>query len=111
MPDPKIEAVEGAGQVSAYRGIAYVVFEDLSMGQFGNRIPQFTFEVMRPAQDPDEGDMAQAVTAVSLIPGTGRICAGHNAGALYIGFWGQSQRQYEHAIGQERLCNLDRGAG
>lgn len=71
MPDPKIEAVEGAGLAPAYRGIAYVVFEDLPMAQFGNRIPQFTFEVMRPAQDPNEGDIAQAVTAVSLVPGTG----------------------------------------
>ena len=71
MPDPKIEAVEGAGMTPAYRGIAYVVFEDLALAQFGNRIPQFTFEVMRPAQDTAEGDMAQAVQGVALIPGTG----------------------------------------
>ncbi len=71
MPDPKIEAVEGAGLAPAYRGIAYVMLEDLPMGQFGNRIPQFTFEVMRPAQDADEGDITQAVQAVALIPGTG----------------------------------------
>jgi len=71
MPDPKIEAVEGAGLAPAYRGIAYVMLEDLPMGQFGNRIPQFTFEVLRPAQDTDEGDIAQAVRAVALIPGTG----------------------------------------
>ena len=71
MPDPKIEAVEGAGLVPAYRGIAYVVFEDLPIGQFGNRIPQFTFEVLRPAQDEAEGDIAQSVQAVALIPGTG----------------------------------------
>ncbi|MCF6316003.1 MAG: glycoside hydrolase/phage tail family protein, partial [Marinosulfonomonas sp.] len=71
MPDPKIEAVEGAGLAPAFRGIAYVMLEDLPMGQFGNRIPQFTFEVLRPAQDTDEGDIAQAVRAVALIPGTG----------------------------------------
>ncbi len=71
MPDSKIEAIEGAGHAPAYRGIAYVMFEDLPMGQFGNRIPQFTFEVLRPAQDEDEGDIAQAVSAVALIPGTG----------------------------------------
>jgi len=71
MPDPKIEAVEGAGNAPAYRGIAYVVLEDLPLTQFGNRIPQFTFEVLRPAQDTAEGDIAQAVQAVALIPGTG----------------------------------------
>jgi hypothetical protein len=71
LPDPKIEAVEGVGMTPAFRGIAYVVFEDLPLEKFGNRVPQFTFEVLRPAQDPSEGDIAQSVQAVALIPGTG----------------------------------------
>ena len=29
MPDPLIEAIEGAGNAPAYRGTAYIVFEDL----------------------------------------------------------------------------------
>ena len=73
MPDPKIEAVEGAGNVPAFRGVAYVVFEDLPLGQFGNRVPQFSFEVMRPAK-PTAGtalDLAHGVRGVALIPGTG----------------------------------------
>ena len=56
LPDPKIEAVEGAGMAPAYRGIAYVVIEDLALAPFGNRVPQFTFEVMRPAQGPRADD-------------------------------------------------------
>ena len=48
LPDPKIAAVEGVDNAPAYRGTAYVVLEDLALGQFGNRIPQLTFEVMRP---------------------------------------------------------------
>ncbi|MCT8329218.1 baseplate multidomain protein megatron [Albidovulum sediminis] len=74
LPDPKIEAVEGAGTVPAYRGIAYVVFEDLDITRFGNRVPQFSFEVFRPAQGPGtEGveDLRQRVRGVVLIPGTG----------------------------------------
>lgn len=73
LPDPKIEAVDGAGQVPAYRGLAYVVFEDLMLEPFGNRVPQFSFEVMRPAQGVDErlGGMDRHVRAVALIPGTG----------------------------------------
>lgn len=31
LPDPLIEAIEGAGLVPAYRGTAYVVFEDLPL--------------------------------------------------------------------------------
>ncbi|TMV90120.1 host specificity protein [Thioclava sp. BHET1] len=74
LPDPKIEAVEGAEMAPAYRGIAYVVFEDLDLGQFGNRVPQFTFEVVRAAQGPvldPEPDLTRGVRGVALIPGTG----------------------------------------
>lgn len=73
-PDPKIEAVEGAGNAPAYRGIAYVVIEDLDLTPFGNRVPQFSFEVVRSAQGPFAGQvqtLRQSVKGVALIPGTG----------------------------------------
>lgn len=38
-PDPVIEAYEGAGNAPAYRRLTYVVFEDLQLADFGNRIP------------------------------------------------------------------------
>ena len=72
LPDPKIEAVEGAGLAPAYRGIAYVVIEDLDLGAFGNRVPQLSFEVVRPAQvGHGLTSLSEAVRAVALIPGTG----------------------------------------
>lgn len=74
MPDPRIEAVEGADMAPAYRGIAYVVIEDLDLSRFGNRVPQFSFEVIRPAQGAlAEGmtSLQKAVKGVALIPGTG----------------------------------------
>ena len=49
-----IEAVEGAAP--AYRGCAYVVFEDLPLDPFGNRLPQLSFEVFRPIADPDSAE-------------------------------------------------------
>jgi hypothetical protein len=72
LPDPKIAAVEGMESAPAYRGVAYVVIEDLALGDFGNRVPQFSFEVIRPAQpDGGLGDIAGCVQAVALMPGTG----------------------------------------
>ncbi len=74
LPDPRIEAVEGAGSVPAYRGTAYVVIEDLQLGAYGNRVPQFTFEVMRPSQPGQPGaedDPAHAIKGVALLPGSG----------------------------------------
>ncbi|WP_425045440.1 baseplate multidomain protein megatron [Primorskyibacter sp. S87] len=74
MPDPLIEAVEGEGQVPAYRGTAYVVLENLPLEQFGNRIPQFSFEVVRHEQ-PDAPSFADSVPelvrGVAMVPGTG----------------------------------------
>ena len=71
LPDPLIEAVEGFGNVPAFRGLAYVVIEDLPLAEFGNRLPQFNFEVERPlaARDPDA--LENLIEAVTLIPGSG----------------------------------------
>lgn len=47
MPDPAMEAEDGANNTPAYRGLAYVLFEDLQLEKFGNRIPQqVEFEVV-----------------------------------------------------------------
>ena len=62
MPDPLIVAKDG--DVPAYRGLAYVVFERLPLANFGNRIPQLSFEVLRPV-----GRLERMVRAVTLIPG------------------------------------------
>ena len=62
-PDPLIVAKEG--DAPAYRGLAYVVFERLPLENFGNRIPQLSFEVVRPV-----GQLETMVRAVTLIPGT-----------------------------------------
>ena len=69
LPDPKLEAVEGTGAVPAYRGTAYVVIEDLDLSRFGNRVPQFSFEVTRP--ELAEDDVPALVQGVSMMPGSG----------------------------------------
>jgi hypothetical protein len=43
--DSIMEAVEGVGNVPAYRGMAYIVFQDMYLGDFGNRPPNLNFEV------------------------------------------------------------------
>ncbi|NNU81916.1 host specificity protein [Halovulum dunhuangense] len=70
LPDPLIAAAFADGQAPAYRGTAYVVIENLGLGPFGNRIPQFGFEVMRAAGDAPQ-EPVRNVSAVALVPGTG----------------------------------------
>ncbi|WP_439532104.1 GTA baseplate fiber-binding domain-containing protein [Polymorphobacter sp.] len=60
--DPLIAAAEG-GETPAYRGLAYAVFEDLALGEFGNRIPNLTFEIIADEREGtlDLGGVAQAL--------------------------------------------------
>lgn len=50
LPDVYMESFEGVGNVPGYRGTAYVVFENLELSQWGNRIPNFSFLVERFGQ-------------------------------------------------------------
>ena len=68
QPDPLIVAKEGADQTPAYRGTAYVVFENFPLSPYGNRIPQFSFEVIRPV-----ASMAAGIRSINLIPGAGEF--------------------------------------
>jgi GTA TIM-barrel-like domain/Putative phage tail protein len=82
LPDPLMEAVEGAGEVPAYRGTAYVVMENIALEAFGNRVPQFSFEVVRPEQkdSPEyDLDLGQLVSGVALMPGTGEYALASTA--------------------------------
>jgi hypothetical protein len=55
--------------VPAYRGLAYVVIEDFPLSDYGNRIPNFTFEVRRTVRPvPSVEDL---VKDIILIPGSG----------------------------------------
>lgn len=46
LPDAVMEAHEGVGEVPAHRGLAYLVFADLPLAAYGNRIPSVSAEVM-----------------------------------------------------------------
>ncbi len=102
LPDPLIEAVEGTGKAPAYRGLAYVVIEDLELAPFGNRVPQFSFEVFRAAQGPGVGSrdtLGGALKGVALIPGTGEY--GLATTAVH----------YAEAPGRNRTANVHSPSG
>src|SRR5262249_7149746 len=90
--DPLIVAKEGTAP--AYRRLAYVVFERLPLEQFGNRIPQLAFEIVRPI-----GRLERMARAVTLIPGTTEF--GYETETvvqvLSIGAYGVENRHVGHA--------------
>jgi hypothetical protein len=75
MPDPLIEAMEGLANAPAFRGLAYVVFEDMPLSAYGDRIPQLAFEVMASpqTQDTDAPRLQKLARGVCLIPGAGEF--------------------------------------
>lgn len=102
LPDPKIEAIEGSGAVPAYRGTAYVVLEDLDLAPFGNRVPQFSFEVTKPVQtDTPDGpaEVPHNLRGVALVPGTGEYALATTPVA------------YNYGKGHSRMANLNTPSG
>ncbi|HEU0117350.1 MAG TPA: phage tail protein, partial [Alphaproteobacteria bacterium] len=45
-PDSFMESIIGTGDVPGNRGLAYVVLENFQLANFGNRIPNITFQVL-----------------------------------------------------------------
>ena len=76
-PDPLIASAEGIAQTPAHRGIAYVVFEDFQLADYGNHIPSLTFEV-----EADAGRVSVASIAHALSGGA----VGGTTAAVLDGF-------------------------
>ena len=72
LPDPLITALDG--EAPANRGTAYVVFEDFPLDNYGARLPQMNFEVVRPVPRQDDGPrLEDLVTGVNLLPSSGEF--------------------------------------
>ncbi len=74
-PDPLIAAL--TPDTPAYAGTAYIVFEDLPLTPYGNRLPQITVEVRRlpvpPAGHEDGPNLPALIEGVALSPGSGEF--------------------------------------
>ncbi|WP_223262631.1 phage tail protein [Sphingobium sp. SCG-1] len=76
--DPLMAAAEGIGVTPAHRGIAYAVFEDLALADFGNRIPSLTFEVVADTGEVSTGSIASALSG-GVLSGAGGMVSGYAA--------------------------------
>ena len=102
MPDPLIEAREGAGNAPAFRSTAYVVFERLALAPFGNRLPQASFEVSRAVED-----FADRVRGVVLIPGAGEFVYSTEPVVQEFGGGGRAPRTCTRQGGTDWSVSLD----
>ena len=72
-PDPFIEAIEGIGKTPAYRGLAYIVIEDFPLADYGNRIPNFSFEVKKKTKSSSVIPVEEKIKSMVMIPGSGEF--------------------------------------
>ncbi|MBB3472438.1 phage tail protein [Sphingomonas sp. BK345] len=78
LPDPLIAA--HAPDAPAFRGIAYAVFEQLQLADFGGRVPMLSFEVVADAAPVRVGDVARAIGAGAIVgPGPDATVDGYAA--------------------------------
>lgn len=102
--DPVIVAAEGNDGAPGYQGLAYVVFEDFAVGDFGNRIPNLSFEVFADEDlQPDDWirDLADTAALDAVIQGAGSTLA--------IGYVAGGVRWKEDVAALSRLGNVDLG--
>lgn len=67
--DPLLAQAEGVERSPAYRHCAYVVFEDLELSAFGNRIPSLTFEIMAEPEAPSVAAIIRELAPDAMVVG------------------------------------------
>ncbi|WP_448662334.1 phage tail protein [Sphingomonas sp. CJ20] len=111
--DPLIVAAEGAALAPAHRGIAYAVFEDLELGDFGNRIPSLTFEVIADAGPCDAGAILATLADGDLaaegggVPLGGFSAYGASVRAVAETLAGAAGGWFRSGVGGLTLCRGD----
>lgn len=79
--DPLILSAEGVDGTPDFRGLAYVVFEDMDLAQFGNRIPNLSFEIFADELGPAEW-LSDYLAETDVVVATGsdaQVVTGYSA--------------------------------
>lgn len=74
--DPLLVQAEGAALCPAFRHTAYVVFEDLELADFGNRLPSLTFEILADESGTSLDGMIAEIAPEAVPVGLSRGLAG-----------------------------------
>ena len=105
-PDPAEQAERGLANAPAYRGQAGLVFENLPLEDFGNRIPQITAEVASLASD----SFPSASTVAFVPPVTQLARWSHDRRFLYTLSTDGFATKWD-VVGREQRVGKDIGVG
>lgn len=68
-PDPVVASVAPLGCEQSFRGLAYIVFDRLSLEKFGGKLPTFRFDMVVKSK----ANRAAKISGVNIIPGSGEF--------------------------------------
>lgn len=81
LPDPRLEALHGVGNVPAHRGVVTIVAYDLELADFGNRVPGVSAEIF----DNGVNEIAlDSIGAASLDNGIGGTDSEAEGGWVHV---------------------------
>jgi hypothetical protein len=72
-PDPFIEHHQGKEKTPAFRGLCYIIFENFPLLDFGNKIPNFSFEISRKPLNHNALSLEEMIENIVIIPGSGEF--------------------------------------
>jgi hypothetical protein len=106
--DPLIQSIEGVTNAPAFRGLSYIVLENLNLGDFGNQIPSLQLEIVRAMGATVPGALEYEMKAVTLIPGAGEftyattLITGDKGGGKSV-----SENSHTPTVNSDSISSLD----
>lgn len=102
LPNARYEAAKGVGKASAFRGLAYVVFEDFQLADYGNTLQaaEFKFEIVQVSEYESVRRVSFAET-----PMTFASIFGEGAGRPYVSS-GNGSISVTNEKGQQYMFSL-----
>lgn len=77
QPDPLLASAEPSGQCPANRGLAYAIFEDMQLADFGNRVPSLTFEIFDREMPVPVREIAEFSSNGTVVGSSDQCIAGY----------------------------------
>ena len=103
-PDDFMESIEGVGTIPAYRGLAYIVFRNMQLEDYGNRVPSFSFVVEYPKNDLK--DIVEDIATEAGLILSQDFEAGGLSGIVIPGYTRDGTQTFKEQINQLRMCNI-----
>lgn len=74
-------------EIPNFQNLCYVVFANFPLNNFGNRIPNFTFEISNNIETEEQSSLRNAIKGITIIPGSGEFVYDTEIQQKKQGYW------------------------